>query len=831
MDKSAKNITLKSLYCFVNSTSMGGCTNAIAIIQSTQDFKMVNAPLKSVTRQAVKLSKVEQQVLKVSDYDFLYPPAEKIPAIVVPHFPMLGKLTALRFLEWVQQNPGGVIALPTGKTPEYFIKWVNRFLKDWKNRDLQSELKASGLDPSVKPDMKSLHLVQIDEFYPIHSNQTNSFSYYVKKYYLKGFGLDPKKAMLIDPCQIGVSGSCQLSEIWSDKHVDMTLRYRHAKTKLEEKQKALLERVDQWCMDYEERIRQLGGIGFFLGGIGPDGHIGFNISGSDHFSTTRLCPTNYETQAAAATDLGGIEIAKKCHVITIGLNTITYNPNCSAIVMAAGEAKSQVVANAIQSPRDVNFPASCLQQLPHARFYLTKGASKSLTERHFQNARKQKKISSGQTSKFITDLSIAKGKPIVKLTKKDFESNCFSKLLLGESCEPIAKLNRQVTEEIEQKISKGIQTLDNTRFLHTEPHHDDTMLGYFAQMVRNFRKASNSHYFVTLTSGFTSVTNRFMVSQLQNLQQVLFSDEFSGLHKEGYFDPADSMARNRDVWQYLDGVAASNSDMKNEGCSRRLLRNLIEVYAVKALKGVEKKLNELLDYFQTQYPGKLDPKDIQQLKGMCREWEAECLWGYYGWNCDNVAHLRLGFYTGDVFTPQPTQKRDVLPIVKQFEAIKPDVISVALDPEASGPDTHYKVLQATAEALKIYQQKTKRRDLKIWGYRNVWYRFDPSEANVFVPVSLNMFTVMHQSFENAFLSQKEASFPSYEHDGPFSELAQQIQVQQYQTLKTCLGREWFYNHPSPLIRATRGFVFLKEMEPEEFYQSCRKLRKSIEDYS
>ena len=90
---------------------------------------------------------------------------------------------------------------------------------------------------------------------------------------------------------------------------------------------------------------------------------------------------------------------------------------------------------------------------------------------------------------------------------------------------------------------------------------------------------------------------------------------------------------------------------------------------------------------------------------------------------------------------------------------------------------------------------------------------------------------MQQSFANAFLSQKEASFPSYEYDGPFSDLAQQIQVRQYQALKTCLGREWFYDHPSPLIRATRGLIFLKEMEPEEFYQSCRKLRKSVEDYN
>ena len=129
----------------------------------------------------------------------------------------------------------------------------------------------------------------------------------------------------------------------------------------------------------------------------------------------------------------------------------------------------------------------------------------------------------------------------------------------------------------------------------------------------------------------------------------------------------------------------------------------------------------------------------------------------------------------------------------------------------------------------IYEKESGKKDIKVWGYRNVWYRFDPSEANIFVPVSLCMFNVMHEAFQNAFLSQKNASFPSYEHDGPFSELAQRIQVEQYQKIKTCLGREWFYDHSSPLIRATRGFVFLKEMEPEEFYQSCRVLKRSIEN--
>ena len=51
----------------------------------------------------------------------------KVPYILVDNFPDLGFLTSLRFLEWVSKNPEGVISLPTGKTPEYFIKWTHNF--------------------------------------------------------------------------------------------------------------------------------------------------------------------------------------------------------------------------------------------------------------------------------------------------------------------------------------------------------------------------------------------------------------------------------------------------------------------------------------------------------------------------------------------------------------------------------------------------------------------------------------------------------------------------------------------------------------------------------
>jgi glucosamine-6-phosphate deaminase len=321
----------------------------------------------------VVLTPVEEAAVKASSFDVLYHPTEKIPTIVVDNFPALGKLAAMRFVEWVQNHPGGVISLPTGKSPEHFIRWVQRLLANWNKRETHKILEEAGVDPARKPDMTSLHFVQIDDFYPLDSAQHNSFYHYVKHFYIDGFGLDPAKALLIDSTAIGLRPGETLASVWPDKHVDLTLRYRLAQTNLERRQKTLLEDIDQWCMEYERRIRQLGGIGFFLGGIGPDGHIGFNIKGSDHNSTTRLCSTNYETQAAAATDLGGIEIARQCLVITIGLRTITRNPDCTAIVIAAGQAKAALAAEAIQAQTHINIPASCLQMLPNARFYVTRG--------------------------------------------------------------------------------------------------------------------------------------------------------------------------------------------------------------------------------------------------------------------------------------------------------------------------------------------------------------------------------------------------------------------------------------------------------------------------
>ncbi len=771
---------------------------------------------------------VEQFALKKSGKDLRFEPDEKIGVIEVDNFPALGRLTALRFLEWVQSNPNGVVSLPTGKTPEYFIKETKRLLDNWNKKDIKKELEAGGIDPAVKPEMNGLHFVQIDEFYPISPKQHNSFYNYVNNYYLKDLGLDYNKALLINCDEIGLPEGKTLESVWDGKAVDLSLRYRAPANPKEEVQKNVLYRIDQWCVEYEDKIKALGGIGFFLGGIGPDGHIGFNVRGSDIHSTTRLTEINYETMAASASDLGGIEVASRSLVITIGLATITYNSECAALIIAAGEAKACIVADSIQSIRDVFYPATALQILSNARFYITEGASKFLYQRKSAAMSQYESLSEAQIEQIVVRVSLVLNKKIELLTKEDYYNDSFGRLLLTRYSVSLNELNSRVTASLKSKIEAGINSAENTVFLHTEPHHDDVMLGYLPYVVRHIRVHSNTHHFATFTSGFTAVTNSFMLGLCRKMKNAMERNLYDlRLHfSRGYFEPESDRYRNRDVWKYLDGVAARSSEMQEEGTLRRFLRNLIEVFDDNDLDNLNHRVDELINYFETQYPGKKDLPYIQRLKGMTREWESACLWGYFGWSSNSISNLRLGFYQGDIFTEEPTVKRDVLPVIDLLKEIDPDVVTVAFDPEASGPDTHYKVMQAVSEALKMHNSKKK---IRVIGYRNVWFRFQPHEANIFVPVSLNMLTLQNESFMNTYITQKDASFPSYEFDGPFPLLAQKIQVEQYEMLKTCLGRDYFFDHPSALIRATRGFVFLKSMMLEEFFEHSRELKKKAEN--
>ena len=214
---------------------------------------------------------------------------------------------------------------------------------------------------------------------------------------------------------------------------------------------------------------------------------------------------------------------------------------------------------------------------------------------------------------------------------------------------------------------------------------------------------------------------------------------------------------------------------------------------------------------------------------MCREWEAECLWGYFGWQCSHIHHLRLGFYTGDIFTPTPTVERDVLPILEPLERDRiPTSSPWPSIPRPAGRTRTTRCCRPSTKPRSGTPRRTGGSDIRIWGYRNVWYRFHPAEANVYVPVSMNMFSVMESAFMNTFVSQREASFPSYEHDGPFCELAQQIQVRAVPDAEDVPRPRVVHRAPQPADPRDPRLRLPPRDEPGGVPHTARDLRQAAE---
>jgi len=180
-----------------------------------------------------------------------------------------------------------------------------------------------------------------------------------------------------------------------------------------------------------------------------------------------------------------------------------------------------------------------------------------LRSRRVADIARQESVSDEQVEAALVDLALEKNRRLLDLTTDDVAFSEVARTTLSKRGEPLADLAARVREALIQKIENGSHAHENTRFLHTEPHHDDLMLGYLPNIVRNVRSASNVHHFVTLTSGFTAVTNQYMLQQIGYLRRFLNRPECAALYSGGYFDQDNREGRNRDIWQYLDGLAAN----------------------------------------------------------------------------------------------------------------------------------------------------------------------------------------------------------------------------------------------------------------------------------
>ena len=104
--------------------------------------------------------------------------------------------------------------------------------------------------------------------------------------------------------------------------------------------------LEKECEEYEKKIKDLGGIRVFLGGIGPDGHIAFNEPGSSLSSRTRVKTLNYDTRLANARFFDNDTSRVPATALTVGVGTVMDADE--VVILAGGHTKARALQQAVE---------------------------------------------------------------------------------------------------------------------------------------------------------------------------------------------------------------------------------------------------------------------------------------------------------------------------------------------------------------------------------------------------------------------------------------------------------------------------------------------------
>ena len=436
--------------------------------------------------------------------------------------------------------------------------------------------------------------------------------------------------------------------------------------------------VDNFCKEYEKKIKYFGGIDIQILGIGANGHIGFNEPGSNLNSITRLVKLDYQTKYDARLSFNGIKNVPSS-AITMGIKTILASKRI--ILMAWGKSKSNAIKNAVEVRQNVKLPASLIQSHGNATIILDKDSSSLLTRISHPWQVGEQPLDDEMKNRAIHWLSSKTEKPILRLTEKDYNQNNLSDLLVQKShydinLEAFNKLQRTITG-----WPGGKPNADDThrperknpakkRVIIFSPHPDDdvvSMGGTFDRLVSQGHEVHVAYQ----TSGNIAVSN----------EEVL---KFVELY-EDFFDRSSNLI----------------SELKN-------------------LLSDEKKI--------------IKDRSVRKLASLIREKESLAATRFIGLNDSNVHFLKLPFYeTGKIKKNKPTSK-DLKIMCDLIKTIKPHQIFAAGD-LADPHGTHKVCIELLFDALKNLKKLNFMKDCWVWLYRGAWHEWDSHEIDMAVPLS------------------------------------------------------------------------------------------------
>jgi glucosamine-6-phosphate deaminase len=287
--------------------------------------------------------------------------------------------------------------------------------------------------------------------------------------------------------------------------------------------------VFEFCLDYERKIREVGGIDIQILGIGRTGHIGFNEPGSGIDSRTRMVALDRITRRDAARDFRG-EANVPEHAITMGVGTILEAREIQ--LLAWGDSKAGILRMAIEGPQADSVPASYLQRHPNCTCSIDEAAAAELTR--FRTPWRVGQVAwvPSLIRKAVVWVAGELKKPVLRLRDDDYAENGLASLLVETGS--AYRLNLRIFNELQHTITGWPggkpNSDDSNRPVPAEPAHKrvlvfgpeplDAEIGMGGTLNRLVNHGHDLT-FVYLTSGSLSVPDneaRMAISLLNEIR-------------------------------------------------------------------------------------------------------------------------------------------------------------------------------------------------------------------------------------------------------------------------------------------------------------------------
>lgn len=136
------------------------------------------------------------------------------------------------------------------------------------------------------------------------------------------------------------------------------------------------------CKRYEDKIKEVGGINLFLGGIGEDGHIAFNEPGSSLSSRTRDKELTQDTILVNSRFFDNDITKVPKLALTVGVGTIMDSKE--VLIMANGPKKAYAIHKGIEEGVNHLWTISALQLHRKAILVIDEDAALELKVRTYR---------------------------------------------------------------------------------------------------------------------------------------------------------------------------------------------------------------------------------------------------------------------------------------------------------------------------------------------------------------------------------------------------------------------------------------------------------------